>query len=488
MCTPFRVLLLTSSLAALAMFPPTMRSATTTGLPPGHAEVAAQKEAQSAASLSPEADTVNRIFVEALTHGRAYENLRTLVSQCPGRLAGSQAFNRAIAWGEHTLGAMNLDRVYKQEVMVPHWERGPRESVRLLPSRGDAVLLAATALGGSTASPAGGVNAEVIEVHALDELAALGREKIAGKIVFFNRPMNPAYFSTGRAYGEAGDQRFRGPAAAAGFGAIAVVTRSLTLAHDDFPHTGMTRFPAGTAPIPCAALSTLAADRLSAALVSDPKSRIEIKIHAQTLPDVPAHNVIGELRGSQFPDQIIVVGGHLDSWDITPGAHDDGAGVVQSIEVLRVFKALGLKPRHTVRCVLFANEENGLAGATAYAANAQKLGEHHVFAVETDAGGFAPSGFTLDNKAGDAPERAARWLPVFRPWGVWNFRKGSGGADVDALSEQGATTAELATDSQRYFDIHHTTADTIDKVNPRELHLGAGALASLIWLIDSQGL
>ena len=433
-----------------------------------------------------DAETVNRFFVEALAHGQAYDELRDLTASCPGRLAGSKSLERAVEWGRDTLNRMGLDRVYTQDVTVVHWERGAPESVRLI-SKQDKKPLAAVALGASAATPKGGLTAEVIEVNSLDALTELGREQVAGKIVFFNRPMNPAFSRTMDAYAEAGDQRNRGPGVAAKYGAVAALTRSLTLAHDDVPHTGNTAFPLEVSPIPAAALGVLSAERLSAALANDPHTKVSIQIHAQTLPPAPSFNVIGEIRGSEFPEQIIVVGGHLDSWDITPGAHDDGAGIVQSIEVLRLFQALGIKPRHTIRCVLFTNEENGLAGGTRYGEAAKAEG-HHIFAVETDNGGFAPSGFNLGSTQGNAHERAARWSPLFEPWGVWHFVKGGGGADVGPLLLQGVTVAGLTPDSQRYFDYHHTTIDTIDKVNPRELHLGAAAMAALIWLVDTQGI
>ncbi|MBS0632863.1 MAG: M20/M25/M40 family metallo-hydrolase [Verrucomicrobia bacterium] len=432
--------------------------------------------------------TVDRFFAEALAHGQAYENLRVLTTQHPGRLAGSQSLEGAVVWAQKTLGALPLDRVYTQDVMVPHWERGAPESVLLLDSAGHCQPLAAAALGNSGATPADGLTAEVVEVKSLAEVRALGRTRLAGKIVFFNRPMNPAVFRGMTAYGEAGDQRNQGPAAAAAGGAVAVLTRSLTHALDDVPHTGNTRFPPESAAIPAAALSTLAADRLAAALAADPHTRVHVAIHARKLPDAPSHNVIGEIRGSEFPDQIIVVGGHLDSWDITPGAHDDGAGVVQSIEVLRLFRALGLKPRHTLRCVLFTNEENGLRGAVRYAQLAREEPGRHIFAIESDNGGFAPNGFNFGSTQGDAHLRAARWRGLFEPWGLWNFSKGSGGADVGPLMLAGVTIAGLTPDSQRYFDYHHTAIDTIEKVNPRELHLGAAALAALVWLVDTQGL
>jgi Zn-dependent M28 family amino/carboxypeptidase len=453
--------------------------------------LAAPAVAQAESTAATEEETLRRIFNEALVHGEAYENLRTLVTATPGRLSGSKNLERAIAWAEQTLGKLQLDRVAKQEVLVPHWERGEKETVTLL-AGGESLPLAAAALGNSGATAPGGLVAEVIEVKSLDELAALGREKIAGRIVFFNRPMDPTPINTGAAYSGAGDQRNRGPAAAEKFGAAAVLTRSLTLSRDDVPHTGNTRFAPEQPHLPAAALSVLAAEKLSAALAAAAQGgasvRVALKIHAQTHPDARSHNVIGEIRGREFPDEILLVGGHLDSWDIAPGAHDDGAGVTQSMEVLRIFRALGLQPRHTVRCVLFTNEENGLRGATAYVSAARERQEKHLLALETDNGGFQPRGFNLGSTQGEVHLRAARWRRLFEPYGLYAFTKGKGGADVEPLLVLGATVGELTPDSQRYFDYHHTAIDSFDKVNARELHLGAAALAALIWLVDTQGL
>jgi carboxypeptidase Q len=451
---------------------------------------AAQSETP-ASPPTPEEATLRAIYSEALQRGRAFEDLRALVTESPGRLAGSKSLERAVVWAEKTLQGLSLDRVYKQDVMVPHWERGQKESVYLhLPSGGAArhVLLSALALGGSAPSSTDGITASVIEVKSLAELEQLGREKLAGKIVFFNRPMNPDYISTGRAYGEAGDQRNRGPGVAAKYGAVGALTRSLTLAQDDIPHTGATNYLPDQPKIPAAALSVVAANQLSAALAADPKITVTIQINSRWLPDAPSHNVIGEIKGSEFPDEIILVGGHLDSWDIAPGAHDNGSGCVQSIEVLRIFRALGIKPRHTIRCVLFTNEENGTRGSTAYASAAKEKNEKHIFAVETDNGGFQPRGFNLGSTQGPVHERAARWRALFEPYGLYAFNKGTGGTDVTPLMAQGATVAGLTPDSQRYFDYHHTTIDSLDKVNPRELAIGAASLAALIWLVDTQGL
>ena len=431
------------------------------------------------------------ICTEALARGQAHARLRTLVAEHPGRLGGSAALAGAVRWSEQLLLGLGLDRVWKQDVPVPHWERGAPESVRLVPSPGSTRTIAnltAAALGGSIATPPEGIRAEVIEVHSLDQLARLGREKIAGRIVFFNRPMDPAEPDPGKAYGAAVDQRSRGPRAAAGFGAVAALVRSMTQSVSDLPHTGGTAYLNDGGNIPALALSTVAADHLSAMIAADPRTQVEVKVHSQWYPDALSHNVIGEIRGAEFPDEIIVVGAHLDSWDITPGAHDDGAGVVQAIEVMRIFRAIGYQPRHTLRCVLFTNEENGLRGGKAYAVMVRDSGEKHVFAVESDGGGFAPRGFSLGQNEDPVHERARRWLPLLQPLGILNFTEGRGGADIGPLLPLGVPLGNLLVDDQRYFDLHHTVADTIDQVHPRELHLGAAALASLVWLVDQEGL
>ncbi|MDB6169512.1 MAG: peptidase [Verrucomicrobia bacterium] len=430
---------------------------------------------------------VNRFFVEALTHGQAYENLRVLTGKFPGRLSGSQSLQGAVNWGQEVLQRDGADRVFTQEVSVSHWERGAPASITLI-SKGTRRDLAGLALGSSPSTPFGGIRAGVIEVGSLGDVERLGRAAIAGRIVFFNRAMKAEFPRTMDAYADAGDQRNRGPGVAAKYGAVAALTRSLTLAQDDVPHTGSTTYLPEVHPIPAAALGVLSADALSSALAADPQAQVALKIHTKTFRPAASQNVIGEIRGREFPDQIILVGGHLDSWDVTPGAHDDGAGIVQAIEVLRLFRALGVKPRHTLRCVLFTNEENGLAGATRYGELARAGPGRHLFAVETDNGGYAPSGFNLGSTQGTAHLRAERWRPLFEPWGIWRFVRGAGGADVNPLLLQGVTVAGLTPDSQRYFDYHHTPLDSIDKVNPRELHLGAAAIASLVWLVDTQGL
>ena len=445
----------------------------------------AAQEAQPAEKA--DAVMLRRLYDAALTTSPAYEQLRELTTKFPGRLSGSKNLEGAVQWAHALLQKQGADRTELQPVMVPHWERGAKESVSFFSGRLDGVApsLTAVALGGSVPTPAGGLTAPVVELHSLAELKTT---EVKGKIVFFNRPMNPTYINPGQAYGEAGDQRNQGPAEAAKFGAAGVLVRSLTHAHDDVPHTGNTTYLPEVPRIPAAALSTVAADQLSAALKADPKLRVSLAIHSQWFDDAPSHNVIGELRGSEHPEQVILVGGHLDSWDITPGAHDDGAGIIQSIEVLRLLKAVGYVPKHTIRCVCFVNEENGTCGATEYARHTEEKKEVHLLALESDNGGFQARGFQLGNTAGTAAKRAARWLDLFAPYGILVFRDGRGGTDVGPLMAKGYVVGELHPESQRYFDLHHPTEDSIDKVNPRELQLGAGAMAALVYLVDQHGL
>ena len=434
-----------------------------------------------------DAQTLREIYSAALPSRAAYDNLADLVAKHPGRLSGSKSLEGAVLWGEVAMKRAGAERTELQPAMVPHWERGAPESVQFFTTHGyPPSPLTAVALGGSVPTAATGLRAAVVELHALDELKTAD---VKGKSVFFNRAMNPDYVSTGRAYGEAGDARNKGAAEAAKFGAVGMLTRSLTLALDDVPHTGNTAYEEGVPRIPAAALSTVAANQLSAALKASPSLQVELKINSRWFPDAPSHNVIGEIKGSEFPEQVILVGGHLDSWDITPGAHDDGAGVVESIEVLRLLKAIGYRPRHTIRAVLFTSEENSGNGGKEYMRVAGVKKEQHLLAIETDNGGFQPGGFNLGNTAKDAHTRAARWQELFAPYGIHVFTEGQGGADVGPLLQTlGYPVAGLSPDSQRYFDYHHTRIDTMDKVNPRELELGAAALASLIYLVDQHGL
>ncbi|MCA8830044.1 M20/M25/M40 family metallo-hydrolase [Hymenobacter pini] len=440
----------------------------------------------ASAQTSIDSVAIRKIYDEALARGQSYDNLRYLTGQIGGRLSGSPQAEQAVQWGKTVMEKMGLDRVYLQEVMVPHWVRGAKEKAQVKGSKGKGLALNVCALGGSVGTN-GKLKAQVIEVQSLKELAALPAEKVKGKFVFFNRPMNPLYVETGRAYGEAGDQRRSGAAEAAKRGAVGALVRSLSLAHDDFPHTGTMRYEDNVAKVPAAALSTNGADELSQLLKADPNLTVELEMSCQQLPETKSYNVVGEIKGSKYPEEIISVGGHLDSWDLGQGAHDDGTGCTQSMEVLRLLKATGLRPERTVRAVLFMNEENGVRGGTKYAEQAKALGEKHLAAMESDGGGFTPRGFSIEAEPATVRKIQA-WQPLFRPYGSGEFTAGHSGTDIEPLKEQVKALIGYHCDSQRYFDIHHTAADTFDKVNRRELELGGASMAALIYLMSKYGL
>ena len=428
-------------------------------------------------------------FDTSLLNGQAYEWLDYLTNRIGSRLSGSLGAERAVAWTKAALDALGLDRVYLQPVKVPKWVRGAKEFALIETAPGVTFNVPITALGGSVATPSVGLKAFVVEVQGIEELKALGREQIEGKIVFFNRPMQADLISTFQAYSGCVDQRYSGANEASAYGAVGVIVRSMNLRLDDLPHTGAMSYGDQDVSkrIPAAAISTNAAEKLSKLLKLEPNLKFLFRQQCKTYPDVWSHNVIGEITGSEFPNEIIVVGGHLDSWDLGDGAHDDGAGVVQSMEVLRLFKATGYKPKRTIRVVLFMNEENGLRGGNAYADNALLTGERHIFALESDAGGFTPRGFSF-NCSDEEFAQIESWKPLFKPYLIHYFEQGGSGADIRPLKNKYNVLAGLRPDSQRYFDHHHAENDTFDAVNKRELELGAATMTSLIYLYDTYGL
>jgi hypothetical protein len=442
----------------------------------------------STVSAQTDAAMLDRIHRTALTQGKCYQWLDTLSNRIGARLSGSEGAAKGVMYTKSQLDQLGLDNVYLQEVMVPKWERGEKEVAYL--NLGDKRLeLSICALGMSVATPMAGLEASVIEVQSLDELKALGSEKVKGKIIFFNRPMDPEQIETFRAYGGCVDQRSSGAREAGKLGAVGVLVRSMNLRLDDLPHTGMTNY--GDTPedlrIPAAAVSTTDAEALSKALKKFPKAQLYFRQTCSYKGEVLSYNVIGEITGSEFPNQIMVVGGHLDSWDLGDGSHDDGAGCVQSMEVLHLFKTIGYKPKHTLRAVLFMNEENGVKGGLQYEAEAQRKGESHVFALESDAGGFAPRGFSFEIDDANFSQ-VSLWKPLFEPYLIHLFRKGYSGVDIGPLKSPKIVKAGLQPDSQRYFDHHHAANDTFDAVNKRELELGAAAMASLVYLFDQYGI
>src|SRR6056300_201872 len=446
-------------------------------------------EAQSEEASSRDALMLESIYNETLTNAKAYDWLRFLSLQIGGRLSGSVEAEQAVEYTKSVMNDLGLDRVYLQPVMVPKWVRGAPEYAYFETAPGLSTTVPITALGGSVATPSMGLKAKVIEVNGIEELAQIGRNKIAGKIVFFNRPMNPQTIPTFQAYGACVDQRYSGAVEAAKYGAVGVIVRSMNLRLDDFPHTGGMSY--GDSPIssriPAAAISTNGAELLSATLSLNPSLKFYFKQNCRTLADVPSHNVIGEIKGSEFPEEIIVVGGHLDSWDVGDGAHDDGAGCVQSIAVLEILKKLRYTPKRTIRVVMFMNEENGLRGGTAYASRANELGERHIFALESDSGGFTPRGFSFDATTENMTQ-IMEWKTYFEPYMAHTFTEGGSGADIGLLKKEGIVLAGLRPDSQRYFDHHHAATDTFDAVNKRELDMGTAAMTALVYLFDRYGL
>lgn len=434
-------------------------------------------------------EQIRLIYDEALLNGQCYQNLDFLANQIGGRLSGSPQAAAAVEWAYQTMDTTGIEKVWKQDVMVPRWIRGDKEILRVSNSvsRGS-FSLNACALGGSIATAKNGITAEVIEVKYFNELEKLGKENIEGKIIFFNRKMDARFINTFYAYSGCVEQRWAGAAKAAKYGAVAVIVRSMTLAQDDFPHTGSMGYEDGITKIPAASISTNSADVLSAMLKEQNDLKIYFKQNCKTLPDVLSHNVIGEIKGSEFPDEIIVVGGHLDSWDIGDGAHDDGAGCVQSIEVLRIIQALGIKPKRTIRAVMFMNEENGLRGGTKYADVAATSNQKHIAAIETDRGGFAPDYFTVENMSEKQLMLLESWLPLLKEYGISAIKQGGSGADISPLKPQGTVLMGLVPESQRYFDYHHCAKDKFEAVNKRELELGAAAMAALVWLISENGI
>lgn len=435
-----------------------------------------------------DAEIIKQIYSTSLTDGKSYSWLDHLSNQIGSRLSGSLGAELAVEYTKAEMDKLGFDKVWLQPVMVPKWVRGAPEFAYIETSPGTTTNVDICALGGSVATPNAGIKANVIEVKSLKELETLGKEKIEGKIVFFNRPMQADAIRTFDAYSGAVDQRGAGAREAVKYGAVGVIVRSMNLRLDDFPHTGGMGY--GDLPvsqhIPAAAISTNDAEKLSAMLSLNKDIKFFFRQNCQQLKDVQSYNVIGEIKGSEFPNEYIVVGGHLDSWDLGDGSHDDGAGCVQSMDALRILKQIGVKPKRTIRVVLFMNEENGLRGGTEYAKVAKEKGENHIFALESDSGGFTPRGFSFEN--GDSfVKKAQQWKSLFEPYFIHYFEKGHGGADIGPLKNDTVVLAGLVPDSQRYFDYHHAKNDTFDAINKRELELGAATMASMIYLVDNYG-
>lgn len=427
------------------------------------------------------ADQLKKISDEILLHSTAYENLRELTQEIGHRISGSKAYEEATLWAQQKLIEAGAERIWLQEVKVPVWVRG-EESLKLKTAAGDWEDLNFLSLGNSEGSNGIDIEGEVLFVNTLEEFEALSPDKVKDKIVFFNYRFPQEYPITFLGYGDAFKYRVYTASMVAKKGGKFVVIRSVSTGLEDVPHTGTLFYEEGVKKIPAVTIGNSTADRLEDLLK---KGKVHLKLNSNCgmKGETINHNIIGEIKGKN-PNKFIVVGAHLDSWDIGEGAHDDGAGIVQSIEVLRTFKKLGIQPNYTLRVVCFANEENGARGGEKYAEEAQRKNEFHVFALESDAGGYSPRGFSLDMEESKIKE-VESWSNLFFPYGVYDFSGRYGGVDINPLGRLMKTPlAGLVPDSQRYFDIHHTPEDTFDKINKRELHLGAVVMAQLIYLID----
>jgi hypothetical protein len=445
--------------------------------------------AQTLQGLQTDEDAfrIKGLYETAMRDGQCYRWLGDMAAIAGHRLSGSDGAERAVEFTKSVLDTLGLDSVWLQPCLVRRWVRGEQETVQIRDQNSQVLYkLRALALGNSVGTGSLGVEAEIIEVLSLDELRVMTDEAVMGKIVFFNRPMDETLINTFQAYGRAVDQRWAGPKLAADKGAVAAVVRSMTTALDTFPHTGSTDYNPDDHFIPAVAISTVDANLLSATLKARPV-RLYVRTTCFMAEPLISYNVIGEIRGSERPGEIILVGGHLDSWDVGHGAHDDGSGCVQSMDVLYLLRKTGYVPRRTIRCVLFMNEENGLAGAHAYAEMSNEKKEFHLAAIESDSGGFRPMGFGCSSTPGvqESYLRSVNeWWNLLEPYGLV-LSPGGGGADIGPLRSQGGMLFGLRVDSQRYFDYHHTHEDTVDKVHPRELKLGAAAMAALAILLDA---
>jgi carboxypeptidase Q len=437
-------------------------------------------------SANPDSLMLRRMYDYFLLESKTYSNLEYLTKKIGGRLSGSPQAGQAVKWAVKAMYDAGADTVILQPCMVPHWERGQREKCLIYSGNSKTGQpLKSIALGSSIGTGPRGIKAGVVEVSDFTELEQKGEKEIKGKIVFYNVFFDQRKIRSGSAYGEAVKYRALGASYAAKYGALACVVRSMSSLADDEPHTGNMKYDSVicTSKIPALAISYVAADKLHQALNAEKSTQLYIETHCKTLPDALSFNVVGQINGSEKPNEFIITGGHLDSWDNGEGAHDDGAGVVQSIEVLAAFKKTGIKPKHSIRAIAFMNEENGLAGGAAYAKYASDKNEKHLAAIETDAGGFTPRGFGVDTLGG-LYNKVIQWKPLFAPYMIDRIEKNGGGADLIELEKQGVPCIGFEPDTQRYFDIHHTAQDTFEKVNKRELELGGAAIGALMYLLD----
>jgi len=429
-------------------------------------------------------EVARQLLESGLREQYTYSLLGAITSSGP-RMAGSTGAADAVELTRRIMQELGFEAVHLEPTQVPHWVRGPDATARMISSQGVISPLTVAAIGGSIATPESGISGPVLEVRSFEELREK-REHAAGRIVFFNRPMDPAQLNTFSAYAGAADQRTQGAVEGARAGAKAVLVRSLTMRIDDSPHTGMMRYAPGIRQIPAACISTLDAEWLHRRLLEDPDTQVEMRLRCRNLEPVLSHNVVGQITGHEKPDEIVLLGGHLDCWDLGQGAHDDGAGCAQAIAAVRLLQKLGLAPRRTIRAVMFMNEEFGGSGGRDYASSKLRDGETHLAALESDRGGFLPLAIGI----GLGPEEFEgfrKWEALFRSVGLQRLQRGGGGVDIGPLGAGGTILCGLVPDSQRYFDVHHSAKDVIEAVNPRELELGTIAMALWAYIVAEEG-
>lgn len=426
-------------------------------------------------------DEFRKISDEIMTNGRAYENLGELTKSIGPRFSATPGYSRAVEWAEKKFKEIGIDMIWRQEAKAPVWIRG-RESLQIKTGNGDWKNIKMLSFGNSEGTGGKDLTGEIVLINSTSELNAMSIGQLKDKIVFVNVPMDPKIINTSDSYLQAAKSKLISASVIAKTGAKALIIRSLTTANDDTPHAKMIYYePDDKIKIPALSIGVRSADELEKTLKKQ-KVTAKINMTAESKGDTTNPNIIAEIQGKK-DSKVIVLGAQLDSWDIGEGAIDDGTGVAQCIEVLRTLKALGYENNHTIRVVLYANSENGGQGREMYAAFVKKKDEKHIFALGTDAGGYSPRGFSLDM----SPQRRRLifpWKEYFLPYGVYDFDQTDAIQDISPLKKLDIPLAELVVDPQRYFDYHHSEQDTFDKVNKRELLLGAVAITQMIFMVD----
>lgn len=426
-------------------------------------------------------DEFKKISDEIMTNGTAYENLGQLTKGIGPRFSATPGYMRAVDWAEKKLKEIGIDMIWRMEAKAPVWIRG-KESLQIKTANGDWKNIRMLSFGNSEGTGGKDLTGEIVLINSTSELNAMSVGQLKDKIVFVNLPMDPKIINTSDSYLITAKSKLISASVIAKTGAKALIIRSLTTASDDTPHAKMVYYePDDKIRIPALSIGVKSADELEKLLKSQ-KVTAKLNMTAQSKGDTTNPNISAEIQGKK-DSKVIVLGAQLDSWDFGEGAIDDGTGVAQCIEVLRTFKALGLENNHTIRVVFYANSENGGQGREMYAAYVKKKDEKHIFALGTDAGGYSPRGFSLDM----SPQRRKQifeWKNYFLPYGVYDFDQTEAIQDISPLKKMDIPLAELVVDTQRYFDYHHSEQDTFDKVNKRELLLGAVAMTQMIFMID----